>query len=388
MIWKLLRPAVFLAFVAVIVRVESMLGIALGLAIWLVTAWWVPRQAVRTVEVKRSHPGRVMWGDEVEIEMTANVGSGMRWLAITDVTPLALGSNGRYVVGPVAGERIERTRTVIAKRRGLHTIGPTLLETGDLFSIGSHTRQVGGVGRLLVYPQIVAAAELPVTPESPLPVLPVTRPLFFDPHRVRGVRDYQVGDSLRSIHWTASASVGSLVVKELEPAISQDVVISLDMAQASHPRSGRHRSGELAVIAAASLLHHYVTIARQPVGVRIAGVDAVTGDPMDVDRTPDVDHPHLMDALEMLARVRLHRDRDSHTLLDPFGLGFGTTVIHAAGKVDERQVSDLIDLRRRGASVHVVLTGGAPDPQVAAVLAAERIGVAIVDRSSDLAVEQ
>ena len=384
---RLARPAIVIAVIAAVVRVEPLVGVAAGVGAWLLVSWWLPRHAIAGVEIERHHPDRIMWGDEAEVRFTATIPQGMRWLSITDVTPFDLGSSARYVVSPFSGEVLQRSRPINARRRGLHTIGPTLIQSGDLFGIGSTSRQVGGTGRILVYPQIVPAGDLPVTPESPQPVLPNQRPLFFDPHRIRGVRDYQVGDAMRSIHWTASASIGSLVVKELEPAISQDVVIAVDMSQASHPRSGRHRSGELSVIAAASLMHHYVTVDRRPVGLRLAGLDAVTSDPMDIDRSPESDHRHLMDGLELLSRVRLHRDRASHALLDPFGLGFGSTVIHVTGRLANEQAADLVALRRRGASVHVVVTGEPPEPEVQAVLASEQIGLGVIDRSSDLAVD-
>ena len=174
------------------------------------------------------------------------------------------------------------------------------------------------------------------------------------------------------------------MLQTLEPASHQDVVVSVDMAQMSHPLSGRHRSGELAVVVAASLLNHYVTIERLPTGLRLAGLDGVVGAPVDIDAPPELDDAHLMDALEMLARVRLHRDRESHGLLDPFGLGFGTTLLHVVGQLSETQLVDLVGLRRRGLSVRVIVTGGEPSHRIRSALDAEGIGLAVVDRSSDI----
>ena len=86
----------------------------------------------------------------------------------------------------------------------------------------------------------------------------------------------------------------------------------------------------------------------------------------------------------MLARVRLHRDRQSHGLLDPFGLGFGTTLLHVVGRLSENQLVDLVALRRRGLSVRVIVTGGEPASSIRSGLDAEGIGLAIVDRSADI----
>jgi uncharacterized protein (DUF58 family) len=381
---RLLRPTLLLLAVAFVVRVEPLVGVAAGLAVWLVQAWAGPRRALQSVELERSHPQRAMWGDELEVSISVRSRRSLRWLEVTDIAPFDLEGSARYAMD-LPGHGVERrTRTIGARRRGLHTLGPTLLTAGDLFSVATHSRQLGGARTLLVYPQIVPVGEIPVVPESPEPILVTRRPLFFDPHRVRGVRPYQPGDPLRSVHWTSSAAAGELVVKELEPASHQDVVISVDMAQMSHPLSGRHRSGELAVVVGASLLNHFVTIERRPTGLRLAGFDGVQSAGVDVDSPPELDDAHLMGALEMLARVRLDRERRTHSLLDPFGLGFGTTLIHVVGSISDAQFVDLVDLRRRGLSVRVIVTGGEPKESVVSGLAAEGIGLAIVDRSTDL----
>ncbi len=381
---RLLHPTLLLLGVAFIVRVEPLVGLAAGLAVWLVWAWAGPRRALQTVEIERSHPRRAMWGDELEVSILVRSRKPLRWLEVTDVAPFDLEGSARYAIELPAHGEARRSRRIAARRRGLHTLGPTLLTAGDLFSVATHSRQVGEARTVLVYPQIVAVGEIPVTPESPEPVLVTQRPLFFDPHRIRGVRSYQPGDPLRSVHWTASAAAGELVVKELEPASHQDVVVSVDMSQLSHPLSGRHRSGELAVVVGASLLNHYVTVERRPTGLRMAGFDGVQSAAVDIDSPPELDDTHLMGALEMLARVRLDRERQSHSLLDPFGLGFGTTLIHVVGSISDAQFIDLVDLRRRGLAVRAIVTGGEPKESILSGLAAEGVGLAIVDRSTDL----
>ena len=381
---RLLRPTILLLIVALVARVEPVLGLAVGVGAWLVAAWLRPRAAIRFVRVERDHPERLMWGDDFDVTVDVISGRSMGWVEVTDLAPFDLGGSARYALALQPGVTAKRTRSITAKRRGLHTLGPTLVTTGDLFSVSVHTAQLGDARRVLIYPQIVPVGHIAVTPESPEPILQTMRPLFFDPHRIRGVREYQTGDSFRSIHWTSSAASGQLLVKELEPATQQDVVISVDMAQLSHPLSGRHRSGELAVVVGASLLHHYVTIERRPTGLRLAGLDAVHSVSIDVDQPPELDDLHLMSSLEMLARVRLDRERSTHSLLDPFGLGFGTTLIHVAGSLSTEQLIDVVALKRRGLAVRVILTGGQPAPPLIETLAHEQIGLAIVDRSADV----
>jgi uncharacterized protein (DUF58 family) len=51
------------------------------------------------------------------------------------------------------------------------------------------------------------------------------RPSGFDLH---SVREYEVGESLRAVHWPTTARRGQLMVKELEEAPRDDVVVLLD----------------------------------------------------------------------------------------------------------------------------------------------------------------
>lgn len=388
MIERLVRPTLVLVVVAVVVRVEPVLGLGLVLGGWLLWSGYGPKQALAGVSVRRTHPQRVMWGDEFEVGVEVSSDRRLRFVEVMDLAPFDLGDSGRWAMSLTRDERVSRIRSINARRRGLHQLGPTLVTTGDLFSLASHSRRIGDVNTVLVYPQIVPVGNIPVTPESPEPVVVTSRPLFLDPHRIRGVRPYQAGDSMRAIHWTSSASAGELLVKDLEPASHQDVVVSVDMAQLSHPLSGRHRSGELAVVVAASLLHHYVTTERRPTGLRLAGLDTVVSGPVDIDSSPEIDDLHLMESLEMLARVRLDRARTSHALLDPLGLAFGTTLIHVAGQVSTSQFLGLADLRRRGVAVKVIVTGGTPTAEIANGLAGEGIGLSVIDRSADLGVSE
>jgi uncharacterized protein (DUF58 family) len=195
---------------------------------------------------------------------------------------------------------------------------------------------------------------------SPLAVLPDRRPLHEDPTRILGVRDYEPGDPIRKIHWTASAATGSLVVKRLQPGIAREVVVALDMTAGGHPHPGRRRSAELSVTVAASVIHHLATVERQPAGLRIAGTDAPTDASLDVTVPPRPDDRHLVEMLEHLARVRLRRG-ERGGLLRAEDLGFGTSLLFVGGRLDEARAAELLRLRDLGVATRVVLTGPSGD---------------------------
>lgn len=356
---RLLRPAIAVAAVSLLVRVEPVLGIAGALAAWAAIIWWYPVRSLASVEVVRVHPDRVFHGEPVPVRLEAfNRGRlSVPWVTVTDPVPFDLGPSTRWVTTLDPGERTVHTVTLEARRRGYHRIGPAVIGGGDTF--GSRPASGPGVAStgILVYPLIVPLDRFRTDAASPLALIPSRIPLHEDPTRVVGVRDYQPGDSIRRMHWTATAHRGAPQVKLLQPGIARDLVVALDMTAAAHPHPGRRRSSEIAVTAAASIIHHLATVEGQAVGLRVRGVDAPTGRTMDVAVPPRPDDRHLMEMLERLARVRIDRDSGSGAVLAPAALGFGTTLVYVAGRVDREAAIGLLRLRDIGVRLNVVLTG-------------------------------
>ncbi len=122
-------------------------------------------------------------------------------------------------------ETMSSACTLHGTRRGLFRVGPAVIETSD---------PLGLVRRFRVDPEVRFVTVLPRTVEIghrwPLGHRPIhevpRRSLFEDPSRFLGVRDYRAGDSLRRIHWRATARSGRLQVKLYEPAVLEGVPIS------------------------------------------------------------------------------------------------------------------------------------------------------------------
>jgi uncharacterized protein (DUF58 family) len=355
---RLLRPAIVVLAIAVVTRVDPVLGIAMLLALWAWIGWRTPPLALEQLAGERAHADVVMFGDRVHLELRVVAGRALPWVQLTDMVPFQLGENVRWVTSLGAGKASTHAAEFAASARGLHRLGPTLAVTGDTFGLRRVQSTLIPASRLLVYPRIVALDTLAVAAGAPLPLIPVRTPLYDDPTRVVGVREYEPGDQFRTIHWTATAAAGDLLVKKYRPAIARDVMIALDLTRASHPLPGRRRSAELGVTAAASIAHHLVTIRREAVGLRLVGRDTPTGEDTASELTPGRDERRLMRLLERLARADVTGSTVSDRLLDPAGLGFGTSVVFVTGILERRHVLDVIRLKRVGIDVTVVLTAG------------------------------
>ena len=91
---------------------------------------------------------------------------------------------------------------------------------------------------LTVYPRIVALNSIQIPSRSPQGTMRHTQPIFEDPTRVLGKREYVAGDSLRRVDWKSTAVTGRLQVKLFEPAISLETLIFLNLnAEDYHYRS-------------------------------------------------------------------------------------------------------------------------------------------------------
>lgn len=355
---RLLRPAIVVLAIAVFTRVDPVLGIVVLLGVWAWTGWRNPPLALEQLAGERSHPDVVMFGDNIRLDLRVSAGRALPWVLLTDLVPFQLGENVRWVTSLGAGEASTHSAEFAATARGLHGLGPTLAVTGDTFGLRRVQSTLIPATRLLVYPRIVDLETLAIAAGAPLPLIPIRTPLYDDPTRVVGVREYEPGDQIRLIHWTASAAAGDLLVKKYRPAIGRDVMVALDLTRVSHPLPGRRRSAELGVTTAASIAHHLVTVRREAVGLRLVGRDAPTGDDAASELTPGRDERRLMDLLERLARADVSGSAPSDGLLDPAGLGFGTSVVFITGVLERRHVLDLMRLIRVGVHVTVVLTAG------------------------------
>lgn len=375
----LIRPAVLVLVIAALTRVDGAIGIAAALGALGAVAWFYPRRSLRLIEVQRDHPRRVFHGESVEIAYTiANrAGLPVPWVSISDPVPFDLGiDTTRWVSTLDPGGRRTMTRTIEARRRGVYALGPATVAVGDLFGIRRADRNALAATRLIVYPQIVPLSRLGIASASPLPEFPTRVPLYADPTRLIGVKPYAPGDRFRDIHWKASASQGELLTKQFQPGIDRDVVVAIDLSLEAHPYPGRRRSIELAVTAAASIVHHMITDLGQSVGLRLVAVDAPTGTEVRNVMLPHPDHGHLMEVLEVLARARATRNSDPEFLIDQAGLSYGTSLVFVAGLLDRTRSSALLRARRRGPAVTAVITGRGTPPELSDLLAGSGVSVA------------
>ena len=111
-------------------------------------------------------------------------------------------------------------------RRGEFHFGPVLLETSAPFGLFRARRQIEARSSVLVYPEVFPATGINIF-SNPVEGQSLTSPArHFG--EFRGSREYQTGDSLRSIHWRSSARQRRLMVKQYDKSPENQVTLAFD----------------------------------------------------------------------------------------------------------------------------------------------------------------
>ncbi len=357
--------------IAAILRVDFFFTIVyLFFAVYLLSRLWARRTAER-LRVQRHFVPRAFLGDRVPVEVTVhNTGwLPIPWLEVNETLPIQLTAPPfhRRVVSLGAHERRRLQYTLNCRQRGYYPIGPLTMQTGDLLGIERRSLARAEPSYLIVYPRVVPLQRLGLPTRSPLVTLPALSPLFEDPARVMGVRDYQPGDSPRRLHWTATASTGRLLVKQYQPAIARETLICLDMDQGNYERGQRYTATELAIVVSASIANHVVVKEGLPVGLATEAWDPMLNDQARFFLPPRPERAHLMSLLEILARVRVTSGVSFVDLLrrTSVNLAWGATLTVITGHESEALFDTLVYLRRAGFTVALILVqSGRPSPEL------------------------
>jgi uncharacterized protein (DUF58 family) len=184
------------------------------------------------------------------------------------------------------------------------------------------------------------------------------QPIFEDPSRVRGKRDYVASDSLRRVDWKASASTGRLQIKQFEPSIALQTVIFLNLNGSEYNTRNRIDATELAIVVAASLAN-WAVIQKQAVGLTTNGIDSHSNNQAVQPIPSRKGRGHLIHILDLLARIQTAETRSLTEMLskETPNLPWGTTVVIITGSIDEKLFDEIFQIKRRGQSVVLIITG-------------------------------
>ena len=223
------------------------------LTFYVLGYFWIHSLAA-SVDVTRARVGTILVaGDSLteEFEIANHSRFPLVWAEFVDASDLP-GYNPSRVVGVGAVSQVRWKTSVECERRGLYRLGPHRLHFADLFGFFTATVDFAESDVLLIYPRVVQLPAIAM-PRGNAAGADRRRRSMQGVQPAASVRDYQIGDSLRYIHWPTSAHRGDLTVKEMELEPSGDVWIVLDLDRTGHSGEGAESTLEYAVVVAASL---------------------------------------------------------------------------------------------------------------------------------------
>jgi uncharacterized protein (DUF58 family) len=327
--------------------------------IWVFSHIWM-RRSLGSMQLIREMPQRAFAGETIDANLRLINRSWLPlpWLQIQEAVPLDLKDQPDYraVVSVGGHSAFEHPYRLACKKRGYYKVGPLNLRSSDLFGFVEARWDEANPATLIVYPQVVPLAHLGLPSRSPFGTLSSRQRLLEDPARMAGVRAYTAGDSLRRIHWKASAHADQLLVKKLQPSMAVPVMILLDLDRASYPVRSLVGSSEWGITVAASVASALVA-ERQAVGLVSNGLDAlanVTAAPIP-QRTGQ---EQLMSILSLLARIQV---QDADAALAEWlprqtaTLPWGTTIVLVTPHLTEESLWVLHGAFRRGSRVLVLV---------------------------------
>jgi uncharacterized protein (DUF58 family) len=219
----------------------------------------------------------------VQVSLTNTKRVPVLWLLAEDLVPKwatihnppALQITGRrlgvFLMWP--GESRQLSYSIQCNRRGYYQIGPTVLETGDLMGLFRRYRVGTKPQYITVLPPTVELDHYDIASRRPVGEIRMRDNVMEDPTRLRGIRQWQPGDPMRRVHWSATARTGVLHSKVYEPTSIAGATLAVDMHSDTNPTQNEPVRTDLAVIAAVSIAQS-MHDQSQPVGLVSNGRDA------------------------------------------------------------------------------------------------------------------
>jgi uncharacterized protein (DUF58 family) len=350
-------------------RTWLILLVGLGGA-WLISYLWARSLARGLHLVREMRFGWAQVGDRLEERFTLinRAWVPALWVEVIDHTTMPGYQAGR-VTGAGNKSQTRWHTQGTCTQRGLFTLGPTSLQTGDPFGLYTVTWHYPDSANVMVTPPILPLPSIEVAPGGRAGE---GRPRANAPERTvsaASVRPYVRGDSVRWIHWRITAHQDSLFVRLLDGTPAGDWWIVLDLDQAVQAGEGQASTEEHGVILAASLADRGLRLGRN-VGLVAHGQDLIW-------LPPQAGDGQRWAILRALALARTGSGSLAELLaraLSRFGQGTSLVIITPSGA--GAWVEALWPLLRRGAVPSVLLLdpisfGGTGDVYGSAALLSE-----------------
>jgi uncharacterized protein (DUF58 family) len=241
-------------------------GVALlPLAAGAFARWSRARLGVRRrLSATKVAPGQRV---RVELEVENRSPATTSFILLEDQVPSALGRPARLVLTGLPARNSQRVAyTVLCRTRGRYHLGPLRIDISDPFALTKLRLEYAERDELVVFPEVEELRAVISSQFGSGAGESTSRHLFRTGEEFFTMREYQVGDDLRRIHWPSVARRGRLMIRQDESARRSLATVFVD-TRVSSLGQAHTPAFERGVSAAASIGAH---LSRGGYGLRLA----------------------------------------------------------------------------------------------------------------------
>lgn len=351
------------------IHIVILMGIFLSAA--LVAKAWSRLCLAGVTCVRSLSENRVFPGEKVKLtlHLANRKPLPLPWVRVDEQIPASLAEEARSQLGSTPASTLVRrsaallwynsvrwTYTLECLKRGYYPFGPVEVTSGDIFGLYSRSLHLSTKDHIIVYPVIFPEISVPLPSIYPMGNTKMERRIIQDPTRAIGVRDYRLGDSMRHIHWKASARAQGLQVKVFEATTTFNIALFLSVDSFYKEASFQEEDFELGISTVASIAYHVVDHGG-PAGLFVNTRLADSGHAVSI--FPSANRGHLADVLEALAKTTASWNESFTLFLDRErrSLQAGTTLVLAFRRPPQDLPYLLTSLKESGYKVFVLFVG-------------------------------
>lgn len=377
-VWAIAAVLLTLVGIGIQVPPVAAFGIIILLTGGLAHAW--NRLSLERVDYRRVMTAKRAFAGEY-IDVTYSVinrkALPLPWLEIRDNAPEAMPVEHTHIApssspGSVSiarstalswYERVAWQHRFHCPTRGHFRFGPAVLHTGDLFGFFDTTREVSHLDYVTVLPRLYELSALGLPTRRPFGEERGGSPIFEDPSRLVGVRDYRGGDPLKRIEWKATARRGVLQSRVYESSSALHLLVALNVSTLLHAWEGYDPLKLERTISLAGSVARWAHEHRYAVGLvansSYPGADRAMSIPTGRD-------PYqLTRILEALAMVSPFTIAPLEDVLEEAArrLPLGATIVVAAAFCPPRLAATLLRLHEKGHPLVLLWAADEPPPE-------------------------
>lgn len=221
-------------------------------------AYFWTRQLARGLHVsRRLRFGWVSVGDRLQEEFTLHNQSSIPalWVEVLDHSTVP-GYRASVVRSASGDESISWRQSAVCQRRGQYHLGPWTVRSGDPFGIFVVTIEYPEQEEIIIHPPVHARLPIPLPSGQSDGRARTPERAWRATVNAASVRNYDINDPYRWIHWPTTARRDDLYVRQFDRDTAGDIWLLLDCETAVQLGKGADSTEEQAILLAASLATH------------------------------------------------------------------------------------------------------------------------------------